>query len=776
MITIKCPKITIGSKSTLNTVQNINLIKNTEHHSIDNLPSQQKTFAEVPRASLVKYEVRRVIKLEKTQNICDKFSRKQNIGEKISIKQIDNLSQTLKEITNEASLLKSTICNSCEELNEKIFKLKEEMSIYDTYESELKKLAGELKETQDRHEKILFENISLKKRNLKILQKFHDENKNFDKNIKKLENEIDEEKAKTQRLSIKLEDANFEISRLRTELINAQLENEKIIEENEDLAVDNEDLIKDRDEIIKIYDELFRESERLKHEVNIWKNVFQNNNGDIINSGLNNTPDEQDVSQDEQDVSQDEQDVSENENVEKEVDEIKKIDIEEDQRLLLPPKDSITIKSTDPSKIFQIVEEIARGKFGKVYKVSEISTSLIYAAKHIKVTPKLREDVLSTIEIMKCLHHVRLMSIFDVYDLGSQIIMILEYVGGRMLFERIVAKNSLTELECANYIKQILQGVHHMHANQICHLDLKPENIVCSGYDTMDIKIIDFSLAKQLHKKKEVKITAGSPEFVAPEILSFDPVTFASDMWSIGVLTYVLLSGLSPFMGEDDNDTLMNVSCGEFDYDTEAFQQISSDAKDFINKLLISQPKKRAKASLCLTHCWMKPTKSKEKKINLNNLKRYLDKRKDNKGINAVRAIRRFSSFGIGHAQVQSSNKPRINPSTITKNVSVPSKNVRRSLQPTISEGDEEDGDVGNENSVDSKMQLNFERSWSGDVSNKLERCGVFLEVPESCESTVEISEDINTPDGLRKYLQRMINQGHLPGSEGPFTSELYYE
>ncbi|XP_065652035.1 calcium/calmodulin-dependent protein kinase type II delta 1 chain isoform X3 [Hydra vulgaris] len=760
MFTIKCPKITIGSKSTLNTVQNINLIKNTERHSKDNLPSQQKAFAEVPCASLVKYEVRRVIKLEKTQNIGDKLSRKQNIGDKISIKQKDNSSQTRNEITNEASLLKSTICNSCEELNEKTFTLKEEMSIYDTYESELKKLARELKETQDRHEKILFENISLKKRNLKILQNFHDENKNFDKNIKKLENEIDEEKAKTQRLSIKLEDANFEISRLRTELINAQLENEKIIEENEDLAVDNEDLIKDRDEIIKIYDELFRESERLKHEVNIWKNVFQNNNGDIINSGLNNTPDEQDVSEDE--------------GVKKEVDEIQKIDIEEDQRLLLPPKDSITIKSTDPSKLFQIVEEIARGKFGKVYKVSEISTSLIYAAKHIKVTPKLKEDVLSTIEIMKCLHHVRLMSIFDVYDLGSQIIMILEYVGGRMLFERIIAKNSLTELECANYIKQILQGVHHMHANQICHLDLKPENIVCSGHDTMDIKIIDFSLAKQLHKKKEVKITAGSPEFVAPEILSFDPVTFASDMWSIGVLTYVLLSGLSPFMGEDDNDTLMNVSCGEFDYDTEAFQQISSDAKDFINKLLISQPKKRARASSCLTHCWMKPTKSKEKKINLNNLKRYLDKRKDNKGINAVRAIRRFSSFGIGHAQVQSSNKPRINPS-ISKNVSVPSKNVRRSLQPTISEGDEEDGDIGNENSVDSKMQLNFERSWSSDVSNKLERCGVFLEVPESFES-VEISEDINTPDGLRKYLQRMINQGHLPGSEGPFTSELYYE
>ena len=152
------------------------------------------------------------------------------------------------------------------------------MNIHEnTYESEIKKLARELKETKDRYEKVLHENAALKAANLEILENIHDTNKCLEKNIKELENDINEEKIKTQRLSIKLEDANYEIGRLRTELINAQLENEKIVEENEDLAVDNEDLIKDRDEIIKIYDELFHESERLKHEVNIWKNVFQNN-------------------------------------------------------------------------------------------------------------------------------------------------------------------------------------------------------------------------------------------------------------------------------------------------------------------------------------------------------------------------------------------------------------------------------------------------------------------------------------------------------------------
>ena len=100
---------------------------------------------------------------------------------------------------------------------------------------------------------------------------------------------------------------------------------------------------------------------------------------------------------------------------------------------------------------------------------------------------------------------------------------------------------------------------------------------------------------------------------------------------------------------------------------------------------------------------------------------------------------------------------------------------VQSSMQPTITEGEE--GSDEDFNTVDSRTELSSGRKrYSSDAFNKLERCGVFIEMPESCGPLVEITEDTDTPDGLRKYLQRMINQGHLPGSEGPFTSELYCE
>lgn len=114
-------------------------------------------------------------------------------------------------------------------------------------------------------------------------------------------------------------------------------------------------------------------------------------------------------------------------------------------------------------------------------------------------------------------------------------------MSGGELFERITADDyTMSEAEVVNYLRQICQAVKHMHENNIVHLDLKPENIMCQTRKGTDVKLIDFGLATKLDPNAQVKITTGTAEFAAPEIVDREPVGFYTDMWAVGVLAYVL--------------------------------------------------------------------------------------------------------------------------------------------------------------------------------------------------------------------------------------------
>ena len=119
---------------------------------------------------------------------------------------------------------------------------------------------------------------------------------------------------------------------------------------------------------------------------------------------------------------------------------------------------------------------------------------------------------------------------------------------------------TLTEHDCVLFMRQICLAIGYMHQKDIVHLDLKPENILCKSKKSHQIKIIDFGLARKLDPGKDVRILFGTPEFVSPEVISYEPVSTTSDMWSVGVVCYVLLSGLSPFMGDSDVETFANIS------------------------------------------------------------------------------------------------------------------------------------------------------------------------------------------------------------------------
>ncbi|KAM9349517.1 uncharacterized protein mylk4a isoform 2-T2 [Symphorus nematophorus] len=270
------------------------------------------------------------------------------------------------------------------------------------------------------------------------------------------------------------------------------------------------------------------------------------------------------------------------------------------------------IVSAKPNQIINFYtinwqEVLGGGRFGQVHKCVENSSGLTLAAKVIKArSHKEKEVVKNEIQVMNNLDHANLIQLYAAYESRNDIILVLEYVGGGELFDRIIDENyTLMELDAVVFIRQICEGLQHMHKMYILHLDLKPENILCVSRVTNKIKIIDFGLARIYKPREKLRVNFGTPEFLAPEVINYDFVSFNTDMWSLGVITYMLLSGLCPFLGDDDNETLNNILACKWNFEEQEFVDTSEEAKDFISRMLIVNKGWRMGASEALRHPWL---------------------------------------------------------------------------------------------------------------------------------------------------------------------------
>uniref|UniRef100_A0A8C6UX60 Myosin light chain kinase family, member 4a n=1 Tax=Neogobius melanostomus TaxID=47308 RepID=A0A8C6UX60_9GOBI len=252
-------------------------------------------------------------------------------------------------------------------------------------------------------------------------------------------------------------------------------------------------------------------------------------------------------------------------------------------------------------------EVLGGGRFGQVHKCVENSSGLTLAAKVIKARGQKEKAVVKNeIQVMNNLDHANLIQLYAAYESRNDIILVLEYVGGGELFDRIIDENyKLTELDAVVFIRQICDGLQHMHKMYILHLDLKPENILCVSRVTNKIKIIDFGLARIYKPSEKLQVNFGTPEFLAPEVVNYEFVSFNTDMWSLGVITYMLLSGLCPFLGDNDNETLNNILACKWNFEEQEFSTTSDQAKDFISRLLIVNKSWRMTAGEALRHPWL---------------------------------------------------------------------------------------------------------------------------------------------------------------------------
>ncbi|KAM8774826.1 myosin light chain kinase 2, skeletal/cardiac muscle [Rhynchonycteris naso] len=302
-------------------------------------------------------------------------------------------------------------------------------------------------------------------------------------------------------------------------------------------------------------------------------------------------------------------------------------------------------------------EALGGGKFGTVCTCTEKATGLKLAAKVIKKqTPKDKDMVKLEIEVMNQLNHRNLIQLYAAMETPQDIILFLEYIEGGELFERIVDEDyQLTEVDTMVFTRQICDGILFMHKMNVLHLDLKPENILCVNTTGHLVKIIDFGLARRYNPNEKLKVNFGTPEFLSPEVVNYDQISDKTDMWSMGVITYMLLSGLSPFLGDDDTETLNNVLSGNWYFDEETFEAVSDEAKDFVSNLLIKDQGARMSAAQCLAHPWLNNLAEKAKRCNRRLksqilLKKYLMKRRWKKNFIAVSAANRFKKISSSGA------------------------------------------------------------------------------------------------------------------------------
>jgi calcium-dependent protein kinase len=210
------------------------------------------------------------------------------------------------------------------------------------------------------------------------------------------------------------------------------------------------------------------------------------------------------------------------------------------------------------------------------------------------------------VEILAKLSHPNIMSVYEFYHDNSNFYIVSEYCSGGELFDCITEKGSFNEIDAAKIMKQIISAICYSHDNNIVHRDLKPENILLDDKSNKYIlKIIDWGGARYFSNNKKMSSISGTPYYIAPEVLN-EIYDEKCDIWSCGVILYILLCGYPPFNGDSDNDIMKAVKKGKFSFPSEDWNTVSKEAKDLITHMLTIDTKKRYSAKDSLAHSWFK--------------------------------------------------------------------------------------------------------------------------------------------------------------------------
>ncbi|XP_030003268.1 triple functional domain protein isoform X7 [Sphaeramia orbicularis] len=295
------------------------------------------------------------------------------------------------------------------------------------------------------------------------------------------------------------------------------------------------------------------------------------------------------------------------------------------------------------------VVELGRGRFSVVKRCDHRGTKRTVAVKQVNKKLMRRDRVTQELSLLHRLQHPHIVSLIDTYETPSSYALVLEMVDQGRLLDYIVSWGNLTEEKVACYLRHVLEALHYLHNSRIVHLDIKPENLLVAHSSSGQplVKLTDFGDAIQLNSAHYIHPLLGSPEFASPELVLGEPVSLTSDLWSLGVVTYVLLSGASPFLDESAEETCLNICRLDFSFPRDYFHGVSQTARDFVCLLLRTDPGRRPPAGLCLQEPWLQTCRDDDRArgdccLDTSRLISFIDRRKHQTDARPIGGVRSF--------------------------------------------------------------------------------------------------------------------------------------
>jgi len=309
-------------------------------------------------------------------------------------------------------------------------------------------------------------------------------------------------------------------------------------------------------------------------------------------------------------------------------------------------------------KKYELHEKLGSGTFATVRRVVLKEDSNVQKALKITSLRNLKSEEVDALKnevtILGICDHPHVVRLYESYITPDKIYMVQDLLRGGELFDRIIEQTFFSELEAAKVVYQIADALKYLHENDIVHRDLKPENLLLTEKsDEYDVKIIDFGLAKQ--SKELMSMPCGTPGYVAPEILKRRKYHKEVDVWSLGVITYILLCGFPPF--HDDGNNLKNlykqIRAGKYSFPKKYWSNISKEAILLIKQMLQVKPRIRITAHKITKNAWVRSKTKKDfgaaELVNLNeesyanNMRKTRAITKLRKGVRIIMALKKLS-------------------------------------------------------------------------------------------------------------------------------------
>lgn len=246
---------------------------------------------------------------------------------------------------------------------------------------------------------------------------------------------------------------------------------------------------------------------------------------------------------------------------------------------------------------------LGEGSYGFVRLARKLSTNKQFAVKIIPKRRIKRPDVLTReVSMMKQVDHPHIVRLYETYEDSRYVYLVLELCEGGELFDKLIELGHFTEQQAALLFSQMMSAVAYLHSKHIAHRDLKPENFLFRvSHDFDSLKLIDFGLAKAVSDTTRLTTKAGTCYYVSPETLkgNYDE---RCDIWSLGVILFMMLAGYPPFDGDTDREIIDNVKQTRFSFDENIWENITEEAKHLICRMLEPDPARRISAEEALSH------------------------------------------------------------------------------------------------------------------------------------------------------------------------------